>query len=403
MFQTPLSIFRYQEEETISTFDLMQLSLSALLLTHSLINFHTAKTIIHEAKAETLAKFEHQLEARKPRTTYDHVKNTLVKMRPKPFKRRRTIRSIRQIDDSREFFHKTYEFTKKTKVEGTKGIKLEDNGDLVIDDRKFSASSLEKLTQAERAAVLAYVNSLTEGKITETIVADKLEAWCEAHNESDERFKKILEKIPSFQGKTARLSPSHFKSHLFIFARIFQNTPEDSVIQPVMNFAAEISENIGFRSPNSFLQIVADVNHFVIRQACERNQKTSDILEEMAEFNSLLLGKLRQRVIHQYLRQMNDPNAQFLWTYSSPEKAKVDYETYKRVMDLCKKEPLPLRDWWEELQKFFADDPKGIEDVDEGTRHLSFNNGKYKGKVLIKLNDGEIVNREILHFHRIKP
>uniref|UniRef100_A0A914QU76 DUF4781 domain-containing protein n=1 Tax=Panagrolaimus davidi TaxID=227884 RepID=A0A914QU76_9BILA len=131
-------IKNYQEDQTISAFDLMQLSLSALLLTHSLVNFHTAKQIMKDAKTTSLTEFENHLNDKRHRHDFKHVKAALKTIKLDKLKKRpRTIRTVRQIDDPREFFYKAYEITNNDDENRIGNFKFDNNGNFIIGEKKF--------------------------------------------------------------------------------------------------------------------------------------------------------------------------------------------------------------------------------------------------------------------------
>uniref|UniRef100_A0AC35F0V4 DUF4781 domain-containing protein n=1 Tax=Panagrolaimus sp. PS1159 TaxID=55785 RepID=A0AC35F0V4_9BILA len=402
------SIFNdWQEERPISKFDLMQLSLSALLLTHSLINFKTAKSIIREAQTETLAEFEQQLDTKKSRKGYERVKTALGDIETDPFVRnKRMIRTIRQIDDPRDFFRKAYELTKQNNRDhgGKNRITFGQNGGLLIGDKELSAASLSKLNKAEQAALLNDLSSITEGSLAESVVADKVQKWNNAYIEKDQKLEKVLDEIPLLQSKGAKISTLLLKRHLPAIGKILQNVGDPENLQRIMTIAVDICESMGFRSPSSLFEIIVIIRRF-INISSNNNRSPSDVLKVLAQPNSSLVKDIRENIVDLYFGQVNAPESNFAWKYSNCSRARIDYENYKDMMKLIKKEPLSVRDYWQKLQEFFdQNEPKVTMELAETDGHLTYDNSEYKGEVVVhRLPDDGVSNHEVLYFHRKKP
>uniref|UniRef100_A0A914Z9I1 DUF4781 domain-containing protein n=1 Tax=Panagrolaimus superbus TaxID=310955 RepID=A0A914Z9I1_9BILA len=401
------SIFTdWQEERPISKFDLMQLSLSALLLTHSLINFKTAKSIIREAQTETLAEFEQKLDTKKSRKGYDRVKTALGDIETDPFVRnKRMIRTIRQIDDPRDFFRKAYELTKQNNRDhgGKNRITFGQNGGLLIGDKELSASSLSKLNKAEQAALLNDLSSITEGSLAEAVVADKVQKWNNAYIEKDQKLEKVIDEIPLLQSKGAKISVMLLKRHLPAIGKILQNVGDPENLQRIMTIAVDICESMGFRSPQSLFEIIIIIRRF-ISVSSNNNRNQSDVLKIMAEPNSFLVNEVRQNIVDMYFEQVNATEANFAWKYSDRARARHDFENYKDMMQLIKKESLSVRDYWQKLQEFFdKNEPKVTMDLEGIDEHLTYDNSEYKGEVVTHRLSDDVSNHEVLYFHRKKP
>uniref|UniRef100_A0AC34F8F4 DUF4781 domain-containing protein n=1 Tax=Panagrolaimus sp. ES5 TaxID=591445 RepID=A0AC34F8F4_9BILA len=401
------SIFTdWQEERPISKFDLMQLSLSALLLTHSLINFKTAKSIIREAQTETLADFEQKLDTKKSRKGYERVKTALGDIETDPFVRnKRMIRTIRQIDDPRDFFRKAYELTKQNNRDhgGKNTITFGQNGGLIIGDKELSAASLSKLNKAEQAALLNDLSSITEGNLAEAVVADKVQKWNNAYIDKDQKLEKVIDEIPLLQSKGAKISVMLLKRHLPAIGKILQNVGDPENLQRIMTIAVDICESMGFRSPQSLFEIIIIIRRF-INVSSNNNRNQSDVLKIMAEPNSFLVNEIRQNIVDMYFEQVNATESNFAWKYSDRARARHDFENYKDMMQLIKKDPLSVRDYWQKLQEFFDQNEPKVKMELEGTGdHLTYDNSEYKGEVVVHRLPDDVSNHEVLYFHRKKP
>lgn len=96
-------IFLKWNEEKISTLELIQLSASLFLFTHSLYNFQTANAIIKDKQAMTINDFRNKL-ARHQRKNFDKMSRETIKLRGDRG-RSDIIRSLKAIPEKNNVFH----------------------------------------------------------------------------------------------------------------------------------------------------------------------------------------------------------------------------------------------------------------------------------------------------------
>lgn len=96
-------ILKYNEEK-ISSLELIQLSASLFLFTHSLYNFQTANAIINQKQSMTINEFRQRL-TKAQRKQFDKMSQHTVRMRGTDTGRSDVIRTLKAIPDKNNVFH----------------------------------------------------------------------------------------------------------------------------------------------------------------------------------------------------------------------------------------------------------------------------------------------------------
>uniref|UniRef100_A0A914QZK7 DUF4781 domain-containing protein n=1 Tax=Panagrolaimus davidi TaxID=227884 RepID=A0A914QZK7_9BILA len=389
----------FHKDQTFSTFALMQLSLSALLFTHSLVNFETAKSIIHKSKNHSLSEFENTLNGQKSRSDLKHVKQAAKGIKLDTLKRQKsTIRTVRQIDDPRDFFHKAYQLTDGNDKKDDEKFGFNKNGNLFINDTEFSAKNLSKLNKNKQDEILEDLNLLKFGRIKESEVASKIENWINASIEKEKGIEKIIQELP--KNKESKMTLKILKLHIPALSKILEAVNNFDDFQQILSIAIEICESMGFQSPRSLFQIIVIIIYQSIKSDTD-NQQSSDFFKMLD--NSFVKNEIYDFILDFYLKQINSLDSNLSWKYLDIAQAKHDFKNYNLTMKNVGEKNLPLRirDYWQKLQEFF-DKTKPIKDkqIDEAVDPITYENDKYKGAVLCFQLSDEIMIKSVLYFHR---
>lgn len=96
-------ILKYNEEK-ISSLELVQLSASLFLFTHSLYNFQTATALIKQKQNMTINEFRHKL-SKSQRKQFDKMSQQTVRLRGNDQGHSDVIRSLKAIPDRHNMYH----------------------------------------------------------------------------------------------------------------------------------------------------------------------------------------------------------------------------------------------------------------------------------------------------------
>jgi hypothetical protein len=350
------SIFKgYHDNEIFSTFDLMQISLSSLILTHSLVTFETAKLMMHEAKGYSASDFENNLNDHKPRGIKLNCQKT-------------TVRTVRLIDGTRQFFRSAYQLTSDKRECGRVGF--DETGNLLINGSKFSAAILSEFSKSKQDEILADLKLMNLGILKESVVVSKIENWMNDNLERKLELEKIIQEIQ--KNIFSKLHLRILKPHIPALLKILEGNDSKDFRQ-ILLIAFDIFESMAFTSPTSLFQIIV----ILIYGINDNGPKSSS-----SQFFRMLGSELREHILDFYLKQVTGLEANYKWIYLDYAQAKLDFKNYGQTMQKCGKEPLGIRDYWKTLQEFF-DKTRPIQDktIDKATEQIIFENNYFKGAV----------------------
>uniref|UniRef100_A0AC35GP72 DUF4781 domain-containing protein n=1 Tax=Panagrolaimus sp. PS1159 TaxID=55785 RepID=A0AC35GP72_9BILA len=350
------SIFKgYHDNEIFSTFDLMQISLSSLILTHSLVTFETAKLMMHEAKGYSASDFENNLNDHKPRDIKINCQKT-------------TVRTVRLIDSTRQFFHSAYQLTSDKRECGRIGF--DETGNLFINGTKFSAAILSELNKSKQDEILADLKLMNLGILKESVVVSKIENWMNDNLERKLELEKIIQEIQ--KNIFSKLHLRILKPHIPALLKILEGNDSKDFRQ-ILLIAFDIFESMAFTSPTSLFQIIV----ILIYGINDNGPKSSP-----SQFFRMLGSELREHILDFYLKQVTGLEANYKWIYLDYAQAKLDFKNYGQTMQKCGKETLGIRDYWKTLQEFF-DKTRPLKDksIDKVTEQITFENNYFKGAV----------------------
>lgn len=104
--------FRYRDDEDISTLDVVQLSASLFLFTHSVCNFQTANKLITSTQDRTINGARDNL-SRNQKKAFDKLTKETIRTRGSSLGKNDVIRSLNNIPDHNEFFRDAYKINKE--------------------------------------------------------------------------------------------------------------------------------------------------------------------------------------------------------------------------------------------------------------------------------------------------
>lgn len=102
---------KFRDDEDISKLDVIQLGASLFLMTHSIYNFQTAKSIIKSNQERTIKSFRKDL-GEIQRNQFDKMAKHKIKTKGEETGRTDIIRSLKNIPDRKDFFTDVYKINK---------------------------------------------------------------------------------------------------------------------------------------------------------------------------------------------------------------------------------------------------------------------------------------------------
>ncbi|XP_061389501.1 uncharacterized protein LOC133324674 [Musca vetustissima] len=104
-------IFKYKDDDTISTLDVLQLSASLVLFTHSVYNFQLASQIANEARTNSIKSYREALSNRQ-RRIFDKMSKETIRIRGDTQGKIDIIRNINKIPD-RQYLNDLFKVNKR--------------------------------------------------------------------------------------------------------------------------------------------------------------------------------------------------------------------------------------------------------------------------------------------------
>ncbi|XP_061389502.1 uncharacterized protein LOC133324675 [Musca vetustissima] len=104
-------IFKYQDDDTISTLDVLQLSASLVLFTHSVYNFQLASQIANQARTNSIKSYRETLSNRQ-RRMFDKMSKETMRIRGNTKGKIDIIRNINKIPD-RQYLNDLFKVNKR--------------------------------------------------------------------------------------------------------------------------------------------------------------------------------------------------------------------------------------------------------------------------------------------------
>ncbi|XP_017035114.1 uncharacterized protein pst [Drosophila kikkawai] len=139
-------ILKMQDGDDISAMDVLQLSASLVLFTHSVYNFKLASTIINETANRNIAGYRDTLSNRQ-RRAFDKASKETVRLRGNTRGKLDIIRNVNEVP-SRQQFNDLYKINKNMNQEGVRyAFAPEGNGFVLNGEVQTSASDLRASVQ----------------------------------------------------------------------------------------------------------------------------------------------------------------------------------------------------------------------------------------------------------------
>ncbi|XP_020816405.1 uncharacterized protein LOC110190346 [Drosophila serrata] len=139
-------ILKMRDGDDISTMDVLQLSASLVLFTHSVYNFKLASTIINETANRNIAGYRDTLSNRQ-RRAFDKASKETVRLRGNTRGRLDIIRNVNEVP-SRQQFNDLYKINKNMNQEGVRyAFAPEGNGFVLNGEVQTSAADLRASVQ----------------------------------------------------------------------------------------------------------------------------------------------------------------------------------------------------------------------------------------------------------------
>ncbi|XP_058983978.1 uncharacterized protein LOC131804795 [Musca domestica] len=104
-------IFKYRDDDTLSALDVLQLSASLVIFTHSVCNFQLASTIANEARTNSIKSYRETLSNRQ-RRIFDKMSKETIRIRGDTQGKMDIIRNINKIPD-RQYLNDLFKVNKK--------------------------------------------------------------------------------------------------------------------------------------------------------------------------------------------------------------------------------------------------------------------------------------------------
>uniref|UniRef100_A0A7E4UY82 DUF4781 domain-containing protein n=1 Tax=Panagrellus redivivus TaxID=6233 RepID=A0A7E4UY82_PANRE len=342
-----LVIMEYiSKDKKPSTFEIMNLTLSVLLFTHSVVNFKTANTIIEEASSARVSQIEQSLDTKKSQKGYERILQNLDE--PNIVTRnKRIIRTVKNVDNTRDFFRRVYDLTKVNNREGhNQKITFGDNGGIIIGGKEFSANSINQLTKGEQNAFLNALSSSGAVDLTETDAVKHLEELKNVTTTNEKAVQKAQKEdiqAKVFTEKNIKAVSSVLFAHLPKIAKLLENVKDPKNVELIILIAKDISNRLGFKNLNSFLEVVLRVRIWFMNQA---NNKVKP--KKATAFTE---NPVTKDVIYLAFHEFHHDD-KYAYKFESPEMAMENYLTH---FPLTSNNVMSVNDFWQTVQNVFQD------------------------------------------------
>ncbi|XP_030385152.1 uncharacterized protein LOC115632232 isoform X2 [Scaptodrosophila lebanonensis] len=155
-------ILKSQDGDDVSTMDVLQLSASLVLFTHSVYNFRLASTIISETQNSTISSYRKTLSNRQ-RRSFDKIAKETQRLRGPTQGKMDIIRNVNEVP-SKQQFNDMFKINKQLNERGVRPAFASDGTGIVLNDQVKVTN-----TQDFRANVQHNVGPDILGQVTEPI------------------------------------------------------------------------------------------------------------------------------------------------------------------------------------------------------------------------------------------